>query len=79
LKRVATIRDPYIIAGIGQWGAIQSVAPSFGEELTPINLDNVAEMERAISAVFCLRRKNPPNQLILAVQGINSIRAILPD
>ena len=40
LKRVAVIRDPYIIAGIGQWGAIQSVAPSFGVELTPINVDD---------------------------------------
>jgi putative ABC transport system substrate-binding protein len=50
LKRVAVIRDPYIIAGIGQWGAIQSVAPSFGVELTPINVDDAAELERAIAA-----------------------------
>jgi putative ABC transport system substrate-binding protein len=50
LKRVAVIRDPYIVAGIGQWGAIQSVAPSFGVELTPINVDDVAELERAIAA-----------------------------
>ena len=28
---------------------------------------------------FYLRRKNPPNQLIRAAQGISSIRAILPD
>jgi putative ABC transport system substrate-binding protein len=50
LKRVAVIRDPYIVAGIGQWGAIQSVAPSLGVELTPINLDDPTEMERAIAA-----------------------------
>jgi putative ABC transport system substrate-binding protein len=50
LKRVAVIRDPYIIAGIGQWGAIQSVAPSFGVELTPINVDDAAKLERAIAA-----------------------------
>jgi ABC-type uncharacterized transport system substrate-binding protein len=50
LKRVAVIRDPYIAAGLGQWGAIQSVAPSFGLELNPINVDDVAEMERAIAA-----------------------------
>ena len=47
---MAVIRDPYIVAGIGQWGAIQSVAPSFGVELNPINVDNVAELERAIAA-----------------------------
>ena len=50
LKRVAVIRDPYIVAGIGQWGAIQSVAPSFGVELNPISVDDAAEMERAIAA-----------------------------
>jgi ABC-type uncharacterized transport system substrate-binding protein len=50
LKRVAVIRDPYIAAGLGQWGAIQSVAPSFGLELNPTNVDDVAEMERAIAA-----------------------------
>ena len=50
LKRVAVIRDPYIIAGIGQWGAIQAVAPSFGVELTPINVDDAAVLERAIVA-----------------------------
>jgi putative ABC transport system substrate-binding protein len=30
--RIAVIRDPAITAGIGQFGAIQSVAPSFGVE-----------------------------------------------
>jgi putative tryptophan/tyrosine transport system substrate-binding protein len=50
LRRVAVIRDPYIVAGIGQWGAIQSVAPSLGLELTPINIDDAAQMERGIAA-----------------------------
>jgi putative ABC transport system substrate-binding protein len=50
LKRVAVIRDPYIASGLGQWGAIQSVAPSFGVELNPISVDDAAEMERAIAA-----------------------------
>jgi putative ABC transport system substrate-binding protein len=50
IRRVAVIRDPFIASGIGQWGAIQSVAPSFGVELTPINVGDAAEMERAIVA-----------------------------
>src|SRR6516162_7809402 len=33
-----------------QFGAIQSVAPTFGVELTPINLRDPGEIERAISA-----------------------------
>jgi ABC-type uncharacterized transport system substrate-binding protein len=50
LKRVAVIRDPYIAAGLGQWGAIQAVAPSLGLELNPINVDDAAKMEHAIAA-----------------------------
>jgi putative ABC transport system substrate-binding protein len=48
--RVAVIRDPGISAGTGQFGAIQSVAPSFGVELTPVNVREGAEIERAIAA-----------------------------
>jgi putative ABC transport system substrate-binding protein len=50
VTRVAVIRDPVIAAGIGQFGAIQSVAPSLGVELTPVNLRDRDEIERAISA-----------------------------
>jgi putative ABC transport system substrate-binding protein len=50
VTRVAVLRDPAIAAGIGQFGAIQSVAPTLGVELTPINLRDPSEIERAISA-----------------------------
>ena len=50
LTRVAVIRDPEIASGAGQFGAIQSVAPSFAVELRPIGLRDTAEMERAIAA-----------------------------
>src|SRR5262249_9470371 len=50
VTRVAVLRDPAIAAGIGQFGAIQSVAPTLGVELTPINLRDPGEIERAISA-----------------------------
>src|SRR5262249_17829862 len=33
LKRVAVLRDPALAVGAGQYGAIQSVAPSLGVEL----------------------------------------------
>jgi putative tryptophan/tyrosine transport system substrate-binding protein len=49
VTRVAVIRDPGISAGTGQFGAIQSVAPSFGIELTPVNLRDVGEIERAVA------------------------------
>src|SRR5262249_17988779 len=50
VTRVAVLRDPAIAAGIGQFGAIQSVAPTLGVELTPINLRDPSEIGRAISA-----------------------------
>ena len=46
---VGVLRDPAIPSGPGQWGAIQSVAPSFGVELRPINVDDASEIERAMS------------------------------
>src|SRR5262249_62031778 len=46
---VAALGDPAIASGIGQFGAIQSVAPSFGVELTPVNVRDAGEIERAIS------------------------------
>ena len=48
--RVAVLRDAAITAGIGMWGAIQSVAPSFGVELRPIDVRDAGEMERALAA-----------------------------
>lgn len=36
------------LSGIGQFGAIQSVAPSLGVELTAVNVRDPGEVERAI-------------------------------
>jgi len=51
VTRVAVVRDPAITAGIGLWGAIQSVSPSLGVEIIPVNVRDVLEIERAV-AVF---------------------------
>jgi ABC-type uncharacterized transport system substrate-binding protein len=50
VTRVAVLRDPTMAAGIGQFGAIQSVAPSLGVELTAVNVRDPGEIERAISS-----------------------------
>jgi putative tryptophan/tyrosine transport system substrate-binding protein len=50
LTRVAILRDPATAAGIGQFAAIQSVAPSFGVELRPIDMRKADEIERAVTA-----------------------------
>ena len=48
VKRAGVIRDPAITSGPGQFGAIQSVAPSFGLEITPLNVRDAGEIERVI-------------------------------
>ena len=50
LKRVAVIRDPTMAVGLGQFGAIQGAAPALGVEVTPLNLSDAGETERAVAA-----------------------------
>jgi putative tryptophan/tyrosine transport system substrate-binding protein len=50
VTRAAVLRDAAIASGIGQFGAIQSVAPSFGVELSPVNVRDAPEIERAVAA-----------------------------
>jgi putative ABC transport system substrate-binding protein len=50
LTRMAILRDPATAAGIGQFAAIQSVAPSLGVELRPIDMRKPDEIERAVAA-----------------------------
>jgi len=42
---VAVLRDPTIAAGIGQTGAIQSVAPSLGVQVSPVGVRDASEIE----------------------------------
>ena len=50
VTRAAVLRDAAITAGIGQFAVIQSVAPSVGVDVSPINVRDAAEIERAITA-----------------------------
>ncbi len=50
MTRIAVLRDPALPSGIGQFGAIQSVTPALGMEVTPINLRDTGEIERAVTA-----------------------------
>ena len=50
VTRVAVLRDAASTSGIGQLGAIQVVASSFGMELTPVGLGDAGEIERAVAA-----------------------------
>jgi ABC-type uncharacterized transport system substrate-binding protein len=50
VTRAAVLRDPAIASGIGQFGAVQAVAPTLGVELSPIDVRDAGEIERAVSA-----------------------------
>jgi putative ABC transport system substrate-binding protein len=47
--RAAVLRDPTIIPSVSQFAAIQSVAPSLGVELTPMDTRNPGEIERSLA------------------------------
>jgi putative ABC transport system substrate-binding protein len=62
VTRAGILRDPASAADIGMFGALQSVAPSLGMQLSPINLHDESEIERGISAFA-----HEPNGGLIAV------------
>ena len=50
VMRAAILRDLGLASGSGQLGAIQSVAPSLGVELTPLNVSDAGAIERSLAA-----------------------------
>ena len=50
VTRAAVLRDAMSTGGVGQFGAIQAVAPLFGVELSPVDVHDAAEIERSINA-----------------------------
>ena len=50
VTRAAVLRDPAISQGIGQFGAIQSVAPSLGVAVSAVNIRDAGEIERVVTA-----------------------------
>jgi putative ABC transport system substrate-binding protein len=49
VTRAAVLRDPTIPAGIGQFASIQSVARSFGVELSSVDMRDASEIERDVT------------------------------
>jgi putative ABC transport system substrate-binding protein len=50
VTRAAVLRDAAIASGIGQFAAVQAVAPSLGVELSPVDARDAPEIERALMA-----------------------------
>jgi putative ABC transport system substrate-binding protein len=51
VTRAGVLRDAAVAFGIGQFAAIQSLAPSLSVDVMPINLRDAAEIERDIAAL----------------------------
>ena len=64
-SRAAVLRDSAIVAGIGQFAVIQSVARSVGVEVSPINLRDASEIERAVAAFA----QSPNGGLVVTAGG----------
>jgi putative ABC transport system substrate-binding protein len=51
VTRAAVLRDVGDLGGVGQWGAIQTAAPSFGVELRSIDVRDAGEIERGVTTM----------------------------
>ena len=65
VTRAAVLRDPAVAAGTGQFAAIQAVAPSLRVEVTPVNMRDAGEIERAVAAFA----RSPNGGLIVTASG----------
>lgn len=50
VTRAAVLRDPATTGGIGQFAVVQSVAPSVGIDVSPIDVWEADAIERALTA-----------------------------
>jgi putative ABC transport system substrate-binding protein len=74
VTRASVLRDPFDPAGIGQWAAMQSVAPAFGLELGVIN---VRDRDAIESGIDKLRRLGDAGLLVTASAPANVHRALI--
>ena len=64
VTRAVVLWDPSTVTGIGQFAVIQSVAPSLGVDVRPVNLMPRSEVERTVSAFA-----KPPNGGLIVTAG----------
>ena len=69
VTRAAVLRDSTGPAGIAQFAAIQSMAPSLGMEVSAANVEDAGEIERAVVAF-----SRSPNGGLIVAAGAGSVR-----
>jgi ABC-type uncharacterized transport system substrate-binding protein len=70
VTRAVVLWDPTIPAGIGQFAVIQSVAPSLGVEVSPVNVRDRAEIEQAVAAFA----RSPNGGLIMTSSPLANVQ-----
>ena len=73
VSRVAVLRDSTVAAGLGQFGAIQTVAQSLGVDLTPVGVRDAVEIEHRITAFA----RSPDVGLIVTAGGLAARRDVI--
>jgi putative tryptophan/tyrosine transport system substrate-binding protein len=68
LTRAAILRDSAATSGIRQMAAIQAAAPSFGVEVSPIDMREAGEIERVVTAFA-----RQPNGCVIVAVGASAI------
>ena len=66
VTRAAVLRDPAVPTGLGQFGVIQAVAPSLRVEVSPVNVRDATEIERAVAAFA----RSPNGGLIVTASAV---------
>jgi ABC-type uncharacterized transport system substrate-binding protein len=61
MTRAAVLRDPAIASGIGQFAAVQAVAPSLGVELSPVDVRDAPEISLRARNRLTYRCKRRPS------------------
>ena len=89
VTRAAILRNPTITSGVGQFGAIQSVAPSLGVELRPIDVRDVNAIESGVAAFAGISnaglvvtsggQQNLHRELIITLAARHKLPAVYPD
>ena len=73
VTRAAVLRNAAVTSGIGQFAIIQSVASSVGVEVSPVNLHDAGEIERAVTAFA----RSGNSGLIVTASGLATVHRTL--
>jgi putative tryptophan/tyrosine transport system substrate-binding protein len=75
VTHAAVLRDPGTAAGIGQFAVIQSVAPSLGIDVRPLDLRGPAQIEAALAVIG--QRPNGGVIVTAGVAGAANVKLII--